>query len=103
MNHQSYFDPLLKTIFFASTGVTCNLVPLPEITKRLHHIFERGSKVGLEIYHAGTHEQYSYPYYSNYLPDHLQRVEEAVRCLTEEGNCKAAFYNHGFFGNMSWE
>ena len=84
-------------------GCTCNLVPLPEITKRLHHIFERGSKVGLEIYHAGTHEQYSYPYYSNYLPDHLQRVEEAVRCLTEEGNCKAAFYNHGFFGNMSWE
>ena len=84
-------------------GCTCNLVPKPEITRRMHHIFERGSKVGLEIYHAGSHEQYSYPYYQNYLPDHMERIEEAVRCLTEEGNCKAAFYNHGFFGNTAWE
>ena len=58
---------------------------------------------GLKLYHAGSHEQYSYSYYPNYLPDHMQRIEEAVRCLTEEGNCKAAFYNQGFFGNTAWE
>ncbi len=84
-------------------GCCCNLVPLEQIPIRLRHILDRGSKVGLEIYHAGSHEQYSYPYYPNYLPDHMQRIEEAVRCLTEEGNCKPAFYNEGFFGNKSWE
>ncbi len=83
-------------------GCCCNLVPLDQIPIRLHHIFERGAQAGLEIYHAGSHEQYSYKYYPNYLPDHLQRIEEAVRCMTEEGNCKAAFYNYGFFGNTAW-
>jgi len=106
-NHGVFYNPSLGIgqYGYCSTqgGCCCNLVPLEKIRPRLLHILERGAGAGLEIYHAGSHEQYSYSYYPNYLPDHMQRIEEAVRCLTEEGNCKAAFYNQGFFGNTAWE
>jgi hypothetical protein len=32
-----------------------------------------------------THEQYFWPFYVNYLPDHPQRVEQAIKFLTERG------------------
>ena len=39
----------------------------------------------------------------NYLPDHMQRIEEAARCLIETGGCKPVFINDGLLGNMAWE
>ena len=49
-----------------------------------------------------THEQYSFPYYFNYLPDHLNRIEAAIRKATELGY-KPVFYAEGLLGNMAWE
>lgn len=34
---------------------------------------------------VGDHEQYAYPFYSNYQPDHLERMETMIRSLTEHG------------------
>ena len=106
-NHGVYFDPGLGIGIYGycSTlgGCCCNLVPLEQIPVRVRHFLARGSQAGLDIYHAGSHEQYTFAYYPNYLPDHLLRIEEAVRCFTQEGNCRAAFYNEGFFGNTAWE
>ena len=58
--------------------------------------------VGNEIFNAASHEQYTFPYYSNYLPDHMQRIEEAMRCLVE-GGCTPVFFNDGLLGNTAWE
>ena len=48
-----------------------------------------------------THEQYSFPYYFNYLPDHLDRIEAAVRRATELG-FKPVFFAEGLLGNTAW-
>ena len=48
-----------------------------------------------------THEQYSYPDYFNYIPDHLDRVEEACRLAAEYG-CTPAWFSRGIWGNESW-
>ena len=45
-----------------------------------------------------THEQYSFPSYFNYLPDHLERIETAIRTATEAGY-KSVFFAEGFLGN----
>ena len=49
-----------------------------------------------------SHEQYSFPGYFNYLPDHFQRIETAIRLATENGY-KPTLFSNGFMGNMSWE
>ncbi|MBE6365688.1 MAG: hypothetical protein E7053_08085 [Lentisphaerae bacterium] len=102
MSHQSYYDPLLKMLFFASTGVTCNLVPLADIPGRYAEIFRKAEACGAEALMSASHEQYTFPYYSNYLPDHMERLECAARVLTEYG-CKPVFGNDGILGNTAWD
>ena len=58
---------------------------------------------GTEVFNFASHEQYSFPYYPNYLPDHQLRIETAARLLTEEGGCKMVFFNEGLLGNTAWE
>ena len=48
-----------------------------------------------------THEQYTYPDYFNYIPDHLDRVETACRLATEYG-FKPVWYSTGLLGNEAW-
>ncbi|MBE6358648.1 MAG: hypothetical protein E7057_05305 [Lentisphaerae bacterium] len=100
-NHQYYFDPLLGIFFFASTALTCNLTPLAQTPGELAKIFAAGEACGAEAFMAGSHEQYTFPYYPNYLPDHMERMECAARVMTEYG-CKPVFFNDGVLGNMAW-
>jgi hypothetical protein len=51
---------------------------------------------------AVTHEQYSFPYYFNYLPDHFERIGTACRTLSETGY-RPVFFPEGMFGNNAWE
>ena len=50
-----------------------------------------------EIMDLFTHEQYTWPFYVNYLPDHWDRVEAAIRFVTERGY-KPVFFHEGFLG-----
>lgn len=99
--HRIYFDPGLGISFFASS-CCCNLVPYSETSGRFKDIFENAARVGTEAFCSGSHEQYTFPYYPNYLPDHLARIEEAVRCMVVDGGCEPVFFNDGFLGNTSW-
>lgn len=101
--HGAYFDPELGIFFFGSSGCCCNLVPLQEISKRYAETFRNGARYGTEVFGGATHEQYTFPYYPNYIPDHLERIEEAVRCLVMDGGCKPVFYHDGILGNTAWE
>ncbi|MFA6929427.1 MAG: hypothetical protein WCT05_03810 [Lentisphaeria bacterium] len=89
-------------IFIARGCVCCNLVPLTEIAGRLQNYFNLAKENGNEIFGAASHEQYSFPYYKNYLPDHLDRIEQAVKLLSEYG-CQPIFFSEGLLGNMAWE
>lgn len=100
--HRAYYDPAIGIIFFGKSGCCCNLVPKKEISGRYKKTFEDALLTGAETFGGGTHEQYTFPYYVNYLPDHLERIGEAVRCLTE-GGCEPVFFNDGILGNTSWD
>ena len=102
LKHQTYFDPLLGIFFFASTGITCNLVPLADIPGKFQNTFTAGESCGAETYMTASHEQYTFPYYPNYLPDHMERMDCAARILTEYG-CKPVFFNDGILGNTAWD
>ena len=49
-----------------------------------------------------SHEQYSYPDYFNYIPNHLDRVETACR-LAYEGGFQPVWFPEGILGNTVWE
>ena len=92
-----YYDPQLGVSFFHNT-VCCNLVPLAEIPKKYAVAIQRNEERGTEILGVASHEQYSFPYYDNYLPDHLKRLETSTRCLVEAGY-QPVFFSQGFLGN----
>ena len=94
-----YYDPQLGVSFFHNT-VCCNLVPLAEIPKKYAVAIKRNEERGTEILGIASHEQYSFPYYDNYLPDHLKRLETATRCLVEAGY-QPVFFSQGFLGNLN--
>ena len=100
-NHWSYYDPLLN-IFFFTCGLTCNLVPLEDVRGRLEKLFGVADKSGFETICLASHEQYSFPYYSNYLPDHMARIERAARVMGEYG-AKSVFFSEGVLGNTAWD
>ncbi len=99
-NHRAYYDPNLG-IFFNSGVVCCNLVPLANIEPRVKEAMRVNDSYGTEIIGAGSHEQYSFPTYSNYQPDHLDRLEMAIKTMTE-GGYKPVFFANGLLGNTAW-
>jgi len=101
--HYTFYDPTLGVFFIGASVACCNLVPLDKIHGRYLAAMKRAKESGNEIFGMATHEQYTFPYYPNYLPDHIQRIEEVVRCLTEEGGCRSVFFEDGLFGNIAWE
>jgi hypothetical protein len=60
--------------------------------------FDRETAEILDIF---THEQYFWPFYSHYLPDHVQRCETAIRWATEHGY-EPAFFHEGLLGGKDW-
>ena len=92
-----YYDPQLGICFFHNT-ILCNLTPLAEIPKKYAIAVKRNEERGTEILGAGSHEQYTFPYYGNYLPDHMKRLETATLCMVEAGY-QPVFFSQGFLGN----
>ena len=105
--HGLYYDAGLGLFFFGRPGklggCCCNLVPLKDIPVRCRSMVDGAKESGCNIVNIGSHEQYTFPYYANYLPDHMQRIEEAARCTLEVGGCKPVFFSEGLMGNTAWE
>ena len=83
-------------------AICCNLVPLDKTEEKINSFTAKLEAGGGEFLNAATHEQYTFPYYCNYLPDHMQRIELAVKTFAEAGY-KPVFFNEGFLGNKAWE
>ena len=97
----SYYDPTVDVIFFRGT-VCGNLVPLNEIPGKLEAYLNESERNGVDAMSFASHEQYTFPSYPNYIPDHMERLALCAKIFTERGY-KPVFYNDGILGNTVWE
>jgi len=82
-------------IIFSRVDIVCNSTPIGQIVPTLEPLIKNSNQA--EIMDIFTHEQYFWPFYSNYIPDHFQRLDEAIRFVTERGY-KPVFFHEGFLG-----
>jgi hypothetical protein len=82
-------------IVFSKIDMVVNTVPLDRIVPELEEIGQDPNQS--EIFDLMTHEQYFWPFYSHYLPDHAQRIEAAIRWVTDRGH-EPVFLHEGFLG-----
>lgn len=79
--------------------IICNYWKPAEILTKLDQI--KAESRHHELLSLETHEQYTFPHYFNYLPDHMERMETAIRKATEMGYAPV-FFAEGVLGNKSW-
>jgi hypothetical protein len=82
-------------IVFSRVDIICNATPLDRIVPTLEPLAKDPNTA--EIMDLFTHEQYFWPFYSNYLPDHPQRLDATLRWVTEHGY-KPVFFHEGLLG-----
>jgi len=80
-------------IVFSRVDIVCNNTLIEQIVPTLEPLAKDPN--GAEVMDLFTHEQYFWPFYSNYVPDHAQRLDTAIRWVTEHGY-KPVFFHEGF-------
>ena len=97
--HSVIYNPEFD-LFFNRHNLCINRTPADQIAQRIDRICS--NPIYNETVELQTHEQYSFPYYFNYIPDHEERIENALRRMTELGY-KPVFFHDGLLGNPAWE
>ena len=82
-------------LVFSRIDLVCNSVPIDKIVGTLEPLAQDPNTA--EIMDLFTHEQYFWPFYKRYVPDHPQRLDTAIRWVTEHGY-KPVFFHEGFLG-----
>ena len=82
-------------IVFSNIDLCGNTCPLDEIEPRLEALAADPRRA--EIMDLFTHEQYFWPFYHHYLPDHAERLDTMMRWVTEHGY-EPVFFHEGFLG-----
>lgn len=94
LHHDAWKD-FDSGIVFSKIDIVCNATPLDQVVPKLAPLAKDPNTA--EVMDLFTHEQYFWPFYSNYLPDHRQRIETAIRWVTEQGY-KPVFFHEGLLG-----
>jgi len=82
-------------IVFSRVDIVCNSVPVDKTIGRLEPLTRDPNTA--EIMDLFTHEQYFWPFYRHYIPDHAERLDTAISFVTRKGY-KPVFYHEGFLG-----
>ncbi|MEN6426412.1 MAG: hypothetical protein ABFE13_13710 [Phycisphaerales bacterium] len=82
-------------IVFSRVDIVCNNTPVDQIGPTLEPLVVDPNQA--EIMDLFTHEQYFWPFYSNYIPDHFERLDAALRWVTDHGY-KPVFFHEGLLG-----
>jgi len=82
-------------IIFSKTDMVCNTTPIDRIVPILESEVQDPNLA--EIIDLMTHEQYFWPFYIKYIPEHFQRLDMAIRWVTEHGY-KPVFFHEGLLG-----
>lgn len=82
-------------LVFSRVDIVCNTTPREQIQATLEPLSADPNHA--EIMDVFTHEQYFWPFYVAHLPDHAQRLDTAIRWVTERGY-QPVFFHEGFLG-----
>lgn len=82
-------------IVFSRIDIVCNSTPVDQTVPVLAPLVKDPNTA--EIMDLFTHEQYFWPFYRNFIPDHAQRLDAAIGYVTEQGY-KPVFFHEGFLG-----
>ena len=82
-------------IIFSRVDIVCNGTPPEEVAPTLQPLYD--NPLQAEIMDLFTHEQYFWPFYVRYLPDHAERLDTTLRWGTERGY-EPVFFHEGFMG-----
>ena len=82
-------------ITFSNCDIVLNATPLEQVVPTLQRM--TGAPQTSEVLDLFTHEQYFWPFYHNYRPDHAQRLDAAFKWATENGY-EAVFFHEGLLG-----
>ncbi len=93
-NHRFY--DRFHNIVLIDSLLCCNYSAQEDIAEKFASLEKNRDTVNLM-----THEQYCYPDYFNYIPDHLDRIEKACE-LAHAAGYKPVWFNEGFMGNTAW-
>lgn len=96
-----YYDKFTGIIFSNNAGC-CNYDDIPSWDKRLAPLMDEKSPDHREFISLMTHEQYSFPSYFNYIPDHFARMDHACKLVYEKGYTPC-FLAEGIMGNTAWD
>ena len=93
-DHDAWKD-FATGIVFSNIDLVCNLTPADQVASRLEQVTSRPETA--EVLDLFTHEQYTWPFYKNYLPDHPRRIEAAIRWVSQHGY-EPVFFHDGLLG-----
>lgn len=82
-------------IVFSRVDMVVNSVRIEDIVPTLEAAVATPERA--EIVDLLTHEQYFFRHYPAYIPDHPERLETAIRWVTERGY-RPVFFHEGFLG-----
>lgn len=83
LNERFFWKDRQTDIIFSKIAIVINLFELDQIEPYLNR--QQCNSHRLPYVDLMVHEQYFYSYYKNYQPDFKQKVEKAVRWVTENG------------------
>lgn len=83
---------------FSKVDIVCNNTPVDAVPQLLDPLYETPRQA--EIMDFFTHEQYFWPFYKAYIPDHADRLNATFRWATDHGY-KPIFFHEGLMGAPS--
>lgn len=95
LSQHDFLVDLDSGLVFSKIDIVANLVPLDEIIPTLEAVVANPDTA--EFLDFLTHEQYFWPFYFNYLPDHWDRLDRMFRFATDRGY-KPVFINDPWLG-----
>ena len=95
LNKNDFLLDVDSGIVFSKMDMVVNLVPLDNIVPTLEKAIADPNTA--EFVDLMTHEQYFWPFYKRYMPDHWDRLDRAFAFVTERGY-KPVFINDPFLG-----
>lgn len=95
LSRHDAFKDFQSGIVFSKIDIVVNTTKIDRILPTLEPVAADPNKN--EIIDLFTHEQYFWPFYHNYLPDHWQRMDKTLRFVTERGY-KPVWLHEGFLG-----
>jgi len=93
--HHEAIKDFASGLVFSVCDIVCNNTPLDQIEPTLQPSYDNPRKA--EIMDLFTHEQYFWPFYTRYIPEHGERLNQTIRWVTERGY-EPVLFHQGFLG-----